>query len=128
MSDDTTPKATLLGKLVMLLILGGCAFLAWRFFIAKPATPPAPGTGSGPAAPAPRSGSSVRIAVAYGTEKERWLKWAVAEFAKAEQARAEHAARQVAVRSLKIARSSSVLHRCLSSASSNTPDAMGLPP
>ncbi len=85
MSDDSTPKATLLGKLVMLLILGGCAFLAWRFFIAKPAGQTTPdATSNGPVVPTPRSGASVRISVAYGTEKERWLKWAAEEFAKVE--------------------------------------------
>ena len=84
MSDDTAPKATFLGKFIILLILGGCAFLAWKFLVDKPeaAAPVAP-PGASPAPP-PRSGSAVRIAVAYGTEKERWLKWAVAEFAKAE--------------------------------------------
>jgi ABC-type Fe3+ transport system substrate-binding protein len=81
MSDDT-PKATLLGKLIILLVLGGCGFLAWKFLIAKPApTPSTTGQGS---APVPRSGAAVRIAVAYGTEKDRWLKWAAEEFTKSE--------------------------------------------
>ena len=81
MSDDT-PKATLLGKLVILLILGGCGVLAWKFLIAAPAAAD-PASGSAPA-PAPRGGAAVRLSVAYGTEKERWLKWAVDAFAAAE--------------------------------------------
>ena len=82
MSDDSAPKATFLGKLVIVLILAGCGFLAWKFLLAKPdASAPAVGQG---AAPAPRSGAKVRIAIAYGTEKERWLKWAAEEFAKSE--------------------------------------------
>ena len=83
MSDDTAPKATLLGKLIILLVLAGCGFLAWKYLIAKPAAP-TPGTTGQGSAPVPRSGSAVRIAVAYGTEKDRWLKWAVEEFAKSE--------------------------------------------
>lgn len=84
MSDDASaPKATLLGKLVILLILGGCGYLAWRFLVPGPADPAAPATAGTAPAP-PRSGTAVRIAVAYGTEKERWLKWAVEEFAKTE--------------------------------------------
>lgn len=83
MSDDTAPKATLLGKLIILLVLGGCGFLAWKFLIAKPEAP-TPGTAGHGTAPVPRSGTAVRIAVAYGTEKDRWLKWAVEEFARSE--------------------------------------------
>jgi ABC-type glycerol-3-phosphate transport system substrate-binding protein len=85
MSDDTAPKATLLGKLVILLVLAGCGYLAWHFLIAKPtSTEPAPGAAA-PTRVQP-SGTATRIAVGYGTEKERWLKWAVEEFAKTEPA------------------------------------------
>lgn len=82
MSDASGPKATLLGKLVILLILGGCGYLAWLFLFAKPA---GPATGQ-PPAPAQRSDNPIRFSVAYGTEKERWLKWAVEEFAKTDAA------------------------------------------
>ncbi len=83
MTDDSAPKATLLGKLIIVLVLGGCAFLAWKFLLAKPDAPAPTGGGQG-GAPVPRSGARVRISVAYGTEKDRWLKWAVEEFAKSE--------------------------------------------
>jgi len=86
MPDDTAPKATFLGKVVILLILAGCGFLAWKLLFAKPqpAAPTAPTTSTTPGLPAPRSGAAVRISVAYGTEKDRWMKWAVEEFAKVE--------------------------------------------
>ncbi len=83
MSDESGPKATLLGKLFIVLVLGGCAFLAWKFLLGKPASLPDPTPGTS-TTPPPRSGAAVRIAVAYGTEKERWLKWAAEEFAKSE--------------------------------------------
>jgi ABC-type Fe3+ transport system substrate-binding protein len=81
MSNDTTPKATLLGKLVILLILGGCGFMAWKLLLAKPvgATPLAQ-----PGSAVPSGSARTRFAIAYGTEKERWLRWAVEAFAKIE--------------------------------------------
>lgn len=87
MSDHDAPKATLLGKLVVLLVIAGCGYLAWRYLAAGGTDDPVQPSGpvSGPAhgkAHAP-SGPVVRIALAYGTEKERWLRWAVESFAQA---------------------------------------------
>jgi len=85
--SDDAPKVTLLGKLFILLVLAGCGWAAWRFLApalgaAKPATTT---TSGGTATPPPvASGDQVRITLAYGTEKERWLKWAVEELAKSE--------------------------------------------
>lgn len=86
MPDESAPKATLLGKVVILLILAACGYFAWRFLFAAPAAgdPATPGA----VAPVrvPSGGTATRIAIGYGTEKERWLKWAVEEFAKTEPA------------------------------------------
>jgi ABC-type Fe3+ transport system substrate-binding protein len=80
MSDESGPKATVLGKLVILLILGGCGYLAWLFLFAKAAGP----TTGQATLPAQGDGGAISFSIAYGTEKERWLKWAVEEFAKSE--------------------------------------------
>lgn len=89
MPDDSEPKATLLGKLVILIILAACGYLSWRYFLAGMVLPAvgggAPATVSGGATPTPvPEGKGIKITVGYGTEKERWLVWAVEEFAKVE--------------------------------------------
>ncbi len=75
------PKLTLAGKIVVLFIIGGCFLGAYYFFFyRKPVLQPAAPVQSEKAAKAPEAGL-VEIGIAYGTEKKRWLEWAVKEFA-----------------------------------------------
>lgn len=86
MPDDTGPQPTILGKLIIFLVIIACGFLAWRYLWPKSA-PTAPGQpAAGETAPPPTTGQ-VAITLAYGSEKERWLKWAVEEFAKSDAGR-----------------------------------------
>lgn len=89
MNEPTSPKLTAAGKLVIFLFIAGCLYGAYYLFLRKPlggfgTTAP----GSQPAAPKEGGGlfggdgAEVRVGIAYGTEKERWLQWAAAEFAK----------------------------------------------
>ena len=78
------PRLTCLGQSVILafvaLLLGGTGWLLWQKYGGdRPASAPA---ATGSAAAAPAAGADVEIGVAYGTEKERWLRGAVEAFAK----------------------------------------------
>ncbi|HEY5894740.1 MAG TPA: substrate-binding domain-containing protein [Chthoniobacterales bacterium] len=80
-----TPKLTWLGKLLILLFIGACGYGTWLMFAKKPiggtATPSVE-------SPAPVfDDKRVEIGIAYGTEKQRWLQWAVDEFAKTKDGR-----------------------------------------
>lgn len=79
-----TPKLTWLGRLIILLFIGACGYGTWLMFARKPV-----GQTSSPIEnPAPLSGGKkVEIGIAYGTEKQRWLQWAVDEFAKTKDGR-----------------------------------------
>ena len=77
MSDPQGPRLTWLGQLFVLLFIGACGFGAWALFLKKPIN-------ADPSAPAQPSKSffggdstPVEIGIAYGTEKQRWLQWAV---------------------------------------------------
>lgn len=77
-SDE--PKLTGLGKAVIVLFISGCLAGAWYLFIGKSSTPK---TGGGNSVGGLFSGApDAEIGIAYGTEKQRWLEWAVEEFAK----------------------------------------------
>jgi hypothetical protein len=88
MSASSGPKLTFAGKLLVLLFVAGCLYGAWRLFLQRPVgeegTPPSSSSqreggslfGSG------ADGPPVTLGIAYGTEKERWLKWAAEEFAR----------------------------------------------
>src|SRR5260370_22614727 len=82
MSDG--PKLTALGKLFIFLFIAICVVGAYYFFTGK--TPwISLGKSSGPGGGIIDSlggGEQVEIGIAYGTEKQRWLEWAVQEFAK----------------------------------------------
>jgi len=94
MSDSQPPKLTLLGKLVVLAFVAACIYGAWMLFVKKPIASRGAGPGAGGgasdgaaaaggAASAPASSgdaSVVELGIAYGTEKERWLQWAVAQY------------------------------------------------
>ena len=78
------PKLTGLGKLFILLFVAVCVAGAYYFFTGN--TP----WGSRAKSNSPSSGildsfssgDQVELGIAYGTEKQRWLEWAVQEFAK----------------------------------------------
>ena len=84
------PKMTLLGKVVVALFILGCFGGTYFFFFASKHedNPPGPGgtnaprqaTG-GPAVRQQYSGPAVELGIAFGTEKQTWLEWAVREFA-----------------------------------------------
>ena len=92
------PKLTWFGKLILLVMIGGCAVGAYFAFQSRgksaPSTNPSATTSSvqptgGPAAaaptasnPAPPNSEAIQIGIAYGTEKKRWMEWAVEEFRK----------------------------------------------
>jgi ABC-type Fe3+ transport system substrate-binding protein len=81
MSEPSSPKLTFAGKLFVLLFVAGCLYGAWLLFLRKPLERGHEGEAM-PAAVRQSDSNGVRIGIAYGTEKERWLEWAVAEFAK----------------------------------------------
>jgi Bacterial extracellular solute-binding protein len=104
MTEPQAPKLTFMGKFVVLLFVAGCVYGAWMLLVKKPsAGAGGSATGSAPSAGAPGAagsgetrgaagtsggffglggdGSAAEIGIAYGTEKERWLQWAAAQFA-----------------------------------------------
>lgn len=90
MEDSSKPRLTIAGKLVVLLFVAGCLYGAWRLFVHRPVSLSGAGAETSAAAgPAAGSapGSAVEIGIAYGTEKERWLQWAAAEFARTPEGR-----------------------------------------
>lgn len=80
--QDDGPKLTLLGKLFLLLFVGGCAVGAWWLFMrdsGEPGPRNGPGT-TGTPGETPKEvdpGNQTVVRIAYGTEKKRWLVWAV---------------------------------------------------
>ena len=78
------PKLTALGKAFIFLFIALCAGGAYYFFTNKT---PWGSTGknsgsSGGILDSIGSSEQVEIGIAYGTEKQRWLEWAVQEFGK----------------------------------------------
>jgi Bacterial extracellular solute-binding protein len=79
------PKLTGLGKVFVALFVAGCLYGAYYLFIQKPKSGSVNRSSSGASDSVFDTfsgGDHVEIGIAYGTEKERWLKWAVEEFAK----------------------------------------------
>jgi len=77
-SSSDGPKLTALGKLFVALFVVACVAGAYYLFLGKKAveqTKQVTGNILG-------GGPQVEIGIAYGTEKQRWLEWAVSEFAK----------------------------------------------
>ena len=79
-------RLTWLGQLVVLLFIAACGFGAWFLFLKKPLVSETPGESPQPTkslfggdAPA------VEIGIAYGTEKQRWMQWAVEQFAQTKE-------------------------------------------
>src|SRR5215472_11896319 len=78
------PKLTALGKLFIFLFIAICVLGAYYFFTNK--TPwSSSGKSAGPSGgilDSFGSADQVEVGIAYGTEKQRWLEWAVLEFEK----------------------------------------------
>jgi len=72
------PKLTALGKLFVVLFVIACVVGAYYLFLGKKAVEQTKQVTGGLLG----GGPQVQIGIAYGTEKQRWLEWAVAEFAK----------------------------------------------
>jgi hypothetical protein len=78
------PKLTGLGKFFIMLFVAGCIAGAYYLFVQKPksAGTKSPSSGGDSVFDSFTSSDHVELGIAYGTEKERWLKWAVDEFTK----------------------------------------------
>src|SRR5262249_34598472 len=78
------PKLTALGKFFIFLFVVLCVGGAYYFFTNKGpgGSPKKNPSGSGGLLDSFSSGDQVELGIAYGTEKQRWLEWAVQEFAK----------------------------------------------
>ncbi len=76
------PGLTFAGKLVVLLFVAGCLYGAYALFLRRPVGGSRPEPASSAGSAAAGDGQRVEIGIAYGTEKERWLRWAVEQFAK----------------------------------------------
>jgi ABC-type glycerol-3-phosphate transport system substrate-binding protein len=78
------PKLTGLGKLFIFLFIAGCAVGAYYFFSNKSpfgSSSKSPSSSDGILSSL-GSGDQIEVGIAYGTEKQRWLEWAVQEFEK----------------------------------------------
>jgi ABC-type Fe3+ transport system substrate-binding protein len=85
--DEAGPRRGFAGMLGALVGLAVVVFVGYQFVAKRPAAPTvvaSPGTSaaapSNPS-PQPRGDAKVTVGIAYGTEKEQWLKWAVQQFA-----------------------------------------------
>src|SRR5262245_7756102 len=82
MANITTPtdgpKLTPLGKAFVFLFIVACVAGAYYMFVGKKALQATRDRATAVLG----GGPPVEIGIAYGTEKQRWLEWAVAEFAK----------------------------------------------
>jgi Ca-activated chloride channel family protein len=76
-------NVTILGKIIIVLFILGCFVGAYYLFTKGANTPPSSGTASSGGPIANSEKKPVRIGIAYGTEKKRWLESAVEEFAQA---------------------------------------------
>jgi Ca-activated chloride channel family protein len=74
------PRLTILGRIFILLFIAGCGYGAYLLFTANRGGRETK-TAQTNADEKPSVGG-VEIGIAYGTEKQRWLEWAVEEFTK----------------------------------------------
>src|SRR5262245_53052433 len=72
---------TPLGRIAVAAILIACGYGAWYYFRGTPQERGASSAPSSGTSTAPSPAGEVRIGVAYGTEKQRWLQSAVEQFA-----------------------------------------------
>ena len=80
-SDASNTRLTWLGQLIVLLFIAGCAYGAFILFSRKDGNSGA-SKSSGNDAPASSTtgGQMLELGIAYGTEKQRWLQWAVEQY------------------------------------------------
>ena len=76
--NSTEPRLTAFGKIAVFLFVVACVAGAYYLFAGKHGG----SQGESSTGTSSSSGADVEIGVAYGTEKQRWLEWAVQEFAK----------------------------------------------
>src|SRR3974377_51805 len=79
------PRLTTLGKIFIFLFVVLCGAGAYYFFTKDRLTgskPKGSASSGGVFDTLTGSGEPVELGIAYGTEKQRWLEWAVLEFAK----------------------------------------------
>ena len=84
-SSSDRPSLTLLGKAAIALFVIACIVGAYELANKRHVLPSAISTGAGTSV-----GPSVEIGIAYGTEKQRWLEWAVDQFKATPQGRNIH--------------------------------------
>src|SRR5262249_38182699 len=72
------PKLTALGRIFVFFFIIACLTGAYYLFVGKKSLQSTKEAASSLLS----GGPPVEIGVAYGTEKQRWLEWAVSEFAK----------------------------------------------
>jgi len=77
------PSLTPLGKIVVTLFIIGC-IAGGVYFLTKPSNSDKPADSANTNSPTAVPTSQTTIGIAYGTEKRRWLKWAVEEFKQTE--------------------------------------------
>src|SRR5215813_10593494 len=79
-----SPKLTALGKIFIFLFVALCAGGAYYFFTNNASSNKSKNASSsgGMFDSLTGGGEQVELGIAYGTEEQRWLEWAVQEFAK----------------------------------------------
>lgn len=87
MSSSSGPKLTFAGKLFVFLFVAACLYGAYYLFLRKPIGIRQEGGKDESSSGLLSDRSAVRIGIAYGTEKDRWLKWAAAEFKESDEGR-----------------------------------------
>lgn len=86
MADSDSPSLTFLGKAFLLLFMATCIGGAWWLFTKDSGTKPTmPGSASPEVTTPPDRDEQIVVRIAYGTEKKRWLTWAVEEFEKSKE-------------------------------------------
>src|SRR5215813_967014 len=81
---STQPRLTPFGKIAVFLFVVGCVAGAYYLFVGKGGPKQSGDSGTNTSS---SNSADVEIGVAYGTEKQRWLEWAVPEFAKTSDGR-----------------------------------------
>ncbi|HEY0009629.1 MAG TPA: extracellular solute-binding protein [Tepidisphaeraceae bacterium] len=76
------PRLTIVGQLFVLLVIAASLYGAYYLFSQSRSSPADPHDSGGAASPTDAAESpAIRVGLAYGTEKKRWLESAVADFA-----------------------------------------------
>jgi Bacterial extracellular solute-binding protein len=86
-TTETKSKAPLVIRIVLLLLAVNVIYGTVLMLRSGKNVPsvPAQSTGASSDAGSSATAANIQIGIAYGTEKDRWLKWAVTEFAKTPQ-------------------------------------------